>query len=91
MATKIWAHIGSGNGLLPDHADSTKPLPEPMWTDHQWILVTFILGQLISQEMPQPSITKIRFKITYLKFHSNSSEANELTHCGLVVPYGNIC
>ena len=26
-------NIGSGNGLLPD---GTKPLPEPMFTNHQW-------------------------------------------------------
>ena len=31
-ATKLWAYIGSGNGLLPD---GTKPLPEPMLIDHQ--------------------------------------------------------
>ena len=42
MATEIWVNIGSGNGLLPDN---TKPLPEPMLTDHQWSPVTFILGQ----------------------------------------------
>ena len=29
---EIWVNIGSGNGLLPD---GTKPLPEPMLTDHQ--------------------------------------------------------
>ena len=33
----------------------------------------------ISQEMPQPSITKICLKITYLKFHSNFSGVHELT------------
>ena len=27
------ANIGSGYGLLQD---STKPLPEPILTDHQW-------------------------------------------------------
>ena len=27
--------------------------------------------------MPQPSITEIRLKITYLKFHSNFPGANE--------------
>ena len=42
MATEIWVNIGSGNGLLPD---GTKPLPEPMLTDHQWSPVTIILGQ----------------------------------------------
>ena len=71
MATEIWVNIGSGNGLLPD---GTKPLPEPKLTDHQWSPVTFILGQ----DMPQPSITKICFKITCLKFHSNFPGANEL-------------
>ena len=34
----------------------------------------------ISQEMPQPSITKISLKITYLKFHSNFPGANELKY-----------
>ena len=38
----FWVNIGSGNGLLPD---GTKPLPEPMLTDHQWSPVTFILRQ----------------------------------------------
>ena len=39
---QIWVNIGSGNGVLPD---GTKPLPEPMLTDHQWSPLTFILGQ----------------------------------------------
>ena len=42
MATEIWVNIGSGNGLVPD---STKPLPEPMLTNHQWSPVTFRSGQ----------------------------------------------
>ena len=29
---KAWVNIGSGNGLVPD---STKPLPEPILTNHQ--------------------------------------------------------
>ena len=33
----------------------------------------------ISRALPQPSITKISFIITYIKFHSNVPEANELT------------
>ena len=44
----------------------------------------------ISQGMPQPSITNINLKITCLKFHSNVSGANKLTHCGLVTPYSNV-
>ena len=35
--------------------------------------------RVISQEMPQPSITKICLKITCLKFNSNLPGANELT------------
>ena len=38
----FWVNTGSGNRLLPD---GTKPLPEPMLTDHQWSPVAFILGQ----------------------------------------------
>ena len=74
MVTEIWINIGSGNGLLPD---GTKPLPEPMLTDHQLSPVTFIFRE-ISQEMPQPSIAKICLKITYLNFHSNFPGVNEL-------------
>ena len=45
----------------------------------------------ISQQMPQPSITKIHLKITYPKFHSNFPGANELTEntChaeGIIIP-----
>ena len=42
MPFEIRVNIGLGNGLLPD---GTKPLPEPMLTDHQRSPVTFILGQ----------------------------------------------
>ena len=73
MATELWVNIDSGNGLLPD---GTKSLPEPMLTDHQ---SSDIHIRAISQEMPQPSITKICLKITCLKFHSNFPGANELT------------
>ena len=34
--------------------------------------------RVISHQMPQPSITKFSFKITYLKFCSNLPRANEL-------------
>ena len=39
---RVLVNIGSGNGLLPD---GTKPLPEPMLTNHHWNLVTFISGR----------------------------------------------
>ena len=70
MATEIWVNIGSGYGLLPA---STKPLPEPMLSE-----VNEIHIGAISEEMPQPSITKINLKIIYTKFHSNFPGANEL-------------
>ena len=38
----MWVNIGSCNGLLPD---GTKPLPEPVLTDHQLGPLTFIWGQ----------------------------------------------
>ena len=56
MATKIWVNIGSGNGLLPD---GTKPLPEPMLTDHQWSPVTFILGQFHKRCLNHQSLKSV--------------------------------
>ena len=34
----------------------------------------------ISQEIPQPSVTKINMKITYLKVHQNLPGANDLNN-----------
>ena len=76
MVTKIWVKIGSGNGLLPD---GTKPLPEPMLTDAS-VKASDIHIRAISQEMLQPSITKICVKITNLKFRPNLPGANEFIH-----------
>ena len=53
---QIWVNIGSGNGLMPD---STKPLPEPMLTDHQWSPLTFILGQFNKGCLNHQSLTVI--------------------------------
>ena len=74
MVSEIWVNIGSNNGLLPD---GTKPLPKPMF---EWSSVksTNIHIRAISQDMPQLSITKIPWKITYLKFLSYFPGANEL-------------
>ena len=72
MATKIWFDISSGKGLL---LGGIKPLPEPMLTGHQ---SSNIHIRAISQEMPQPSITKIILRITYLKLYSNFPGVNEL-------------
>ena len=38
----IWVNIGSGNGLLPENS---KPVPEPVLTDHQWVSEAFIWRQ----------------------------------------------
>ena len=75
MATEIWVNIGSGNGLLPDGT----------WTNVDWSSVksSDIHIRAISQEMPQPSITKICMKSMCLKFHSNFPGANELIHSQL--------
>ena len=63
MAIEIWVNIGSANGLLPD---GTKPLPEPMLTD-DWSSVrsSDIHTRAISEEVTQPSITKICLKIGF--------------------------
>ena len=43
----------------------------------------------ILPEIPEPSVTVISLKITYLKFCSNLLGANELTHYSMVMPYGD--
>ena len=50
------------------------------WTNVVWSFVKSndIHIRAISQEVRQPSITQIRFKITYLKFHLNFQGPNEL-------------
>ena len=52
-----------------------------IWTNVDWSSVksTCIHIRAISQEIPQPSITKIPWKITYLKCHSNFPGGSELT------------
>ena len=41
------------------------------WTNIDWssVMLSDIHIRLISQDMPQPSVAKIRLKIMYLKFH----------------------
>ena len=72
-------NIGSGNGLLPD---GTKPLPEPILTDHQWSSVAFILGQFHKRCLNHQSLKSM--KITYLKFPSNFPGANVLNLLAVV-------
>ena len=75
MMTENWVNIGLGNGLLPWRHQAIT------WTNVDWSSVksSDIHIRAISQEMPQPSITKFRLKITYLNFHSNFPGTNELT------------
>ena len=84
MATWILVNIGSGNGLLPD---GTKPLPEPLLTDHQWSPVAFILGQFHKRCL-NCQWQKIRLKITCLKFYSNFPGANVLKHGEVITSHG---
>ena len=75
MATEVWVNIGSGNGLL---SDGTKPLLEPMLTDHRWNPVTFILGQFHKRCLNHRALKSI-WKL-HLKFHSNFPGVNELSY-----------
>ena len=73
----IWRHRSrSGNGLLPA---GTKPLIT--WTNFDWssVMSSDIHIRAVSQELHQPSISKICLKIICLKFHSNFPGANELS------------
>ena len=64
-------YIDSGNGLLWHQII--------IWTNVESSPVMFsdIHMSAISQDVSQPSITKITFKITYLKFHLILVGANE--------------
>ena len=75
MGTEILVNIGSGNGLLPD---GTKPLPEPMLTDHQWCPVTFIFGKFHKRCLKHQSLRSV-WKLHVWKFHLNFPGVNELT------------
>ena len=69
MATLICVNIrsGIGNGLLPD---GTKLLLITLSNvDLSWVQCNDINLSAISQEMPQPSTTKLNIKITYPKFY----------------------
>ena len=60
------------------------------WTNVDWssAKTSDIHIRAMSQQMPQSSITKIRLKVTYPKFHSNFPGASELTRCRLVTTHG---
>ena len=77
MATEIWVHIGSGNGLLPD---GTKPLPE-IWLIfceiRVWNPMTFTWKQF-HRGILKISIFDIYLKMTNLKLQPHLPGANEL-------------
>ena len=70
MATQIWVNIGSANGLLPDGTWAKVDLSSVRSSEIH-------LGT-ISEEIPQPLITKMSLKITHLQFFSNLPGGNEL-------------
>ena len=88
-------NISSSNGLAPS---GNKPLSEPMFTQIYVRNAVYLASvrsngiplRPVSQGIPKKSPTKTSLKITSLKYLSNLLGANELTHCGLVTPYGDI-
>ena len=76
MALRILVNIGTGNGLLPD---STKSLPEPIWTYCQWDPS----GHMIS-EILKLSFKKIHLKMLSAKCLPFCSGLHVLTHWGWV-------
>ena len=65
----------SGNGLLPD---GTKPLPEPMLTNHQWSLVAFNWGHFHGKCLRNLSLIPV-WKVVIFSLQPNFPGANELT------------
>ena len=79
MATEIWVNIGSGNGLL---FDGTKPLPEPMLTDHQWSPVTLILGQFHKRCLNHQSLKSVWKLHVYNSIQISQGQwVNMTLHC----------
>ena len=68
MATKIWVNIGLGYGLLPE---GTKPLPEPMLTNHR-------LGSVAIAIISRVMKIAILLKNTFVELLPRPSGANEL-------------
>ena len=58
--TEIWGNIGSGNGTWRHQAITLANV------DLSWVMSSDIHLKVISEEIHQPSIAKIGFKVTYL-------------------------
>ena len=65
-------------GGFPSHMTNNAENVSIWWRHHDWLRSNDIHLRTISREIRHPSITKISLKITYLKFHSNLTGANEL-------------
>ena len=75
-----------GNVLL---ADGTKPLQEPILTDHQWRAVAFYL-RAVWQEVLKIPMLDISLKITNLILEPNLQGTNELMGCKMLEQQMNI-
>ena len=77
--------LGPSDAIWPQRCGSTLAqvmaccLTAPSHYMNQcWLIISGIHLRTISQEIPQPSITRISLKIVYLQFLSNLPGANEL-------------
>ena len=84
LSDAIWQHKFRST-LLPD---GTKPLPKPMLNSHQSRFCRIHL-RAISQQVLKLICYIMNLKRILLKLLSYIPEANELTHFGLVTPYGD--
>ena len=80
------SHLGARNRLLHDGAN---PLVDSMLSYQLLCSVAFIHLRAISQEAFMNLIRNIFSEITLLKLQ-HLPGANDVTHCGLVTPYGDI-
>ena len=80
---KIWANIGSSNGLLPD---GTKPLPEPVLTYYQRCSVAFTWEQFLKKCWKE--VRKMSSNITPLKLQPHCPRVQWVLSgvCGSITP-----
>ena len=84
MATWIWVDNGLLHGTIERYPTVPSHYLNQCWLIESNVLSGNIYLRAISQEIPQPSVTKIRLKITYQHFHSNPSGVNELMYSSLL-------
>ena len=86
-------------GQVTPHGNSDMGQHWLLCWQHQAIIWTYVELSLVqpctihlwavSWEVLRTSICKMSLKITFLEFLPHFSKANELTHWGLVTPYGD--